>query len=236
MILDILQLFYSLNNFYFMHTHGYIPAADSALVDWAANFVTKLTAHAQDWNVTEAELTALNEAKTLFANLHQLVDSPAKSKILVDQKNEARKQLVTLIRDLVGFKLKNPIITNNQRLELGLPVHDNTRTPVPTPTTHVVFTLKVQSIREVRIDFKDEHSDSKAKPYGYDGAVVFHEVMEQKPNDPNTLTHSVLATKTPFTLEFNEEQRGKKVFVAIKWQNEKGQMGPWSEVQSIIVP
>jgi hypothetical protein len=50
------------------------------------------------------------------------------------------------------------------------------------------------------------------------------------------LTRSVLATRTPHILEFTEEERGKTVYVAICWQNEKGEKGPWSEMESAIVP
>jgi hypothetical protein len=46
----------------------------------------------------------------------------------------------------------------------------------------------------------------------------------------------VLATRTPHILEFTEEERGKTVYVAICWQNEKGEKGPWSEIESAIVP
>jgi hypothetical protein len=32
----------------------------------------------------------------------------------------------------------------------------------------------------------------------------------------------ILATRTPFTLTFSDEERGKYLSVAITWQNEKG--------------
>jgi hypothetical protein len=219
-----------------MPTTGYIPGADRQLIDWAANFNKQVAAHATTWNITETEVADLNAAETLFADLHALVDSPAKTKTLVEQKNEARKNLVKLIRALVDFKLKNPIITNANRVELGLPVHDTTRTPIPTPTTRPDFKLSIQDIREIKIDFNDHGSDNKAKPYGCDGAVIFHSVTEQQPTSPDQLTHSTLATRTPHVLIFTEEQRGKKVFVALRWQNEKGQVGPWSEILGTIIP
>jgi hypothetical protein len=79
-------------------------------------------------------------------------------------------------------------------------------------------------------------SDSKAKPYGVNGAVIIYAVLDAPPADHSALTSSVLATRTPHILEFTEEERGKTVYVAICWQNEKGQKGPWSEIESAIVP
>jgi hypothetical protein len=79
-------------------------------------------------------------------------------------------------------------------------------------------------------------STSKAKPYGTNGAVIAYAVLNAPPTNPDALTHTVLATRTPHILEFTEEERGKTVYVTICWQNEKGQRGPWSEIESAIVP
>jgi hypothetical protein len=62
------------------------------------------------------------------------------------------------------------------------------------------------------------------------------EKYDAPPADHNALTRSVLATRTPHTFEFTEEERGKTVYMAACWQNEKGQKGPWSEIVSAIVP
>jgi hypothetical protein len=68
------------------------------------------------------------------------------------------------------------------------------------------------------------------------GAVIVYAVLAEPPADPDALTRSVLATRTPHVFEFTEEERGKTVYVAICWQNEKGEKGPWSEIESAIVP
>jgi hypothetical protein len=62
------------------------------------------------------------------------------------------------------------------------------------------------------------------------------EKYDAPPADHNALTRSVLATRTPHTFEFTEEERSKTVYMAACWQNEKGQKGPWSEIVSAIVP
>ncbi|MDR0751261.1 MAG: hypothetical protein LBF12_01545, partial [Christensenellaceae bacterium] len=68
------------------------------------------------------------------------------------------------------------------------------------------------------------------------GAVIAYAVLDAPPADVSALIRSVLATRTPHILEFTEEERGKTVYVAICWQNEKGERGPWSEIESAIVP
>jgi hypothetical protein len=60
-------------------------------------------------------------------------------------------------------------------------------------------------------------------------------VLDHPPADAGELTKALLATRTPHTLEFTEEERGKTVYVALQWQNNKGQKGPWSEILWAIV-
>jgi hypothetical protein len=214
----------------------YIPKKDSELVAWSANFTTQVAANASAWSIPTAEITPLQTANTAFATLHAKADSPAKTSIIVAEKNAARKTLEEKIRALVGFRLKNPVITDAQRIALGLHVRDTTYTTITVPTTRPELDIDVLDFRRLKVVFHDQGSTSKAKPYGVNGAVIVYAVLDTPPADPAVLTRSVLATRTPHTLEFTEEERGKTVYVAICWQNEKGEKGPWSEIESAIVP
>jgi hypothetical protein len=94
----------------------------------------------------------------------------------------------------------------------------------------------VPDFRRLKVLFHDMGSDSKAKSYDVNGAVVAYAVLDAPPVDPTVLTRTALTTRTPHILEFTEEERGKTVYVAICWQNEKGEKGLWSEIESAIVP
>ncbi|MDR1493008.1 MAG: hypothetical protein LBT05_09845 [Planctomycetaceae bacterium] len=61
-------------------------------------------------------------------------------------------------------------------------------------------------------------------------------VLDEPPKSVHELTRSVLATRTPHVFEFTDEERGKTVYFAICWQNEKGERGPFSEIASAIIP
>jgi hypothetical protein len=69
-----------------------------------------------------------------------------------------------------------------------------------------------------------------------DGAVIFWAVLDHVPSGIEELVNSVLATRTPHILEFTGKDRGKTVYIALRWQNTKGRMGPPSGIQSAIVP
>jgi hypothetical protein len=214
----------------------YIPKKDSEMLAWSSNFSEKVSENATAWEIPAAEVTDLQGAFTAFAMLYMQTDSPARTSVIVAQKNDARKVLITKIRALVNFRLRNPVITDAQRIELGLRVHDTTPTPVPVPASRPELDIDVLDIRRLKLIFHDMGRQGKAKPYGVDGAVIVYAVLDAPPASPDALTRSVLATRTPHILEFSEEERGNTLYVAICWQNKKGQRGPWSEIESAIIP
>jgi hypothetical protein len=214
----------------------YIPKKDSELVPWSANFTAKVAANASEWGILPDEVAALQTANASFAALYTQADSPARTSIIVAEKNAARKTLVEEIRKLSGFRLKNPVITDTQRVALGLHVRDATYTTIPAPKSHPELDIDVFDFRRLKLIFHNMGSESKAKPYGVNGAVIACAVLDARPANHDALTRTVLATRTPYILEFTEEERGKKVYIAICWQNEKGEKGPWSEIKSAIVP
>ncbi|MDR2765351.1 MAG: hypothetical protein LBB90_10025 [Tannerella sp.] len=214
----------------------YIPRKESELVAWSANFTAQVAANATAWEIPAGEVTALQTADTAFAALHAQADSPAKNSIIVAKKDAARKTLTAKIRELAGFRLKNPVITDAQRVALGLTVHDTKQTTISAPKSRPELDIDVLDFGRLKVLFHDMGSSSKAKPYGVNGAVIVYAVLDAPPVDPSALNRSALATRTPYILEFTGEERGKTVYVALCWQNQKGERGPWSEIESAIIP
>ena len=129
-----------------------------------------------------------------------------------------------------------PPVTNVDRVEIGVPNHDTIRTDHKVVTEMVDFVLHLRNIREIIVAFWIQGESHKAKPVGYDGAVIVWDLLEAHPENPDVLNHHTMASRTPFPLHFDETQRGKTVYVAAAWQNERGIIGQWSEIKTAIVP
>jgi hypothetical protein len=129
------------------------------------------------------------------------------------------------------------------RVDFGLNSKDEIKTTIPVPKTRPEFSFRVRDVRRIEVHFQDQGSDTKARPYGFSGAVISYDVLEpdrfadrKPPAEPRRLTRTELATATPHVLEFTEEERGKTMYAALQWQNLKGDRGPWSEIQSTVIP
>jgi hypothetical protein len=94
----------------------------------------------------------------------------------------------------------------------------------------------VRDVRRIDVHFQDQGSPFRARPYGINGAVISFDVLDEQPADPEHFSRTTLATRTPYILKFAEEERGRTLYAALQWQNEKGERGPWSEIQSAVIP
>jgi hypothetical protein len=212
---------------------NYIPSNDAEFDKWfkfLCQYVAQKTSGAQPpWtHIPAAALTALNSAYAETIGPHTPVDTEAK--------NDAKKAAAKVVRPFVNQYLRFPPVTDEDRTAMGIPNRDPTRTPVEVPKTRPVFSVGVKAIRSLTIAFHDEGTESRAIPYGMDGAVIFWDVLDSPPSSPKKLGRSELATRSPHTLSFEEEERGKTVYIAMRWQNEKGQKGEFTAKQSAIIP
>jgi hypothetical protein len=218
-----------------MARSGYIPGKNAELVEWGNNFVKYVSDNSVTWEIPKEEITVLETAQSNFNTLQAAATGAGRTKVIVEKRDEAKKAFEENIRYMVNFRLQNRIVTNADRVAMGIPVHDSVRTPLPDPTTRPVAELISNGIRSVQVKFHDESSSTKAKPYGIDGAVILYAVRDTPPKDLTDLTLSVLATRTPHTLTFTEAQRGQWVYAALCWQNEKGVKGQYSEIYHCVI-
>jgi hypothetical protein len=119
---------------------------------------------------------------------------------------------------------------------MRIPNRDLIRTPHIEVTETVEFELLLRNIREVVVNFWIKGQTHHAKPSGYDGAVIIWSILEEPPIGTDDLTLHTMASKTPHAIPFREEERGKTVYIAASWQNERGNIGAWSEILSAVIP
>jgi hypothetical protein len=61
-------------------------------------------------------------------------------------------------------------------------------------------------------------------------------ITDTPPQHPDELIHHAMASRTPFALQFEEEDRGKTIHITAAWQNERGIRGQWAEYKTAVIP
>ena len=80
---------------------------------------------------------------------------------------------------------------------------------------------------------------SRAKPDGVRGCQIWMKVCEQgeqAPNDPKQLTFVATDTKSPYVLQFEGFEGGMTVYYWLRWENTRGEVGPWSDAVMATIP
>ncbi|MDR1407724.1 MAG: hypothetical protein LBJ23_06740 [Tannerella sp.] len=77
---------------------------------------------------------------------------------------------------------------------------------------------------------KTTRTRSSVVPCYLVGAVVYYVGGDAPVEDQNALTRS------PLELTFEPAQCGLTVSLAARRQNRRGELGPWSEIVSVIIP
>jgi hypothetical protein len=61
-------------------------------------------------------------------------------------------------------------------------------------------------------------------------------ISDTPPTKLADLLHSSFSTHSPLELVFDEDQRGKRLYFAVRWENGTVKKGPWSDIYSVIIP
>jgi hypothetical protein len=223
-----------------MSQHDYIPRPDEAFNTFFKNINQyvglKTTGTNPEWtHIPQAAQTELLSAYTAWYSAFVLTLKPHSS-VETKEKNRVRLLSERALRAFVNQYLRFPPVTDMDRDNMGIPNRDLIRTPHIDVKETVEFELKLRNIREILVDFWVKGESHKAKPDGYDGAVLIWDVLDTPPQRPADLTLHTMASRTPHAIEFDETERGRTVYVAASWQNERGNIGHWSEIQSAKIP
>jgi hypothetical protein len=61
-------------------------------------------------------------------------------------------------------------------------------------------------------------------------------IADAPPKKVSELQHSAFATRSPLDLTFEEDERGKRVYFAVRWETGTVKKGDFSEIYSAIIP
>ena len=216
---------------------NFIPYADSAFNGWQGVLMPKVAARATELNIPSDVLAAVQALKTRWDTAYAIAEDPAtRTKGAVKEKQEARAAYEAGLRRLIRTYLTySPVLTDQDREDMGLPVHKTTRTPAPVASNAPWMTAGGYGPRVVRIDF-GESPTSSAKPAGQHCVELASTIAETRPAEVDDLTHSAVVTHTPLLLTFKESERGRTLWFAARWENTRGKKGPWSEIFSAVIP
>ncbi|GHU49839.1 hypothetical protein FACS1894200_08910 [Spirochaetia bacterium] len=208
----------------------YIPRRDDKFLEWAKNLYSYALVNFARWSVPSPQVhlqVPLDEFEAAF----QAYLTPNHGKVDIFIKNEKRKTSESAFRTYVqAYLVKNPDVTDEDRAEMNITIQKTTRSPVPLPTTAPQLFIGTGTIRRISIRYKNA-SNKRGKPQGVHGIEVKWAVLDDAPEDLGELIQSVFDTHPPLTLDFEEYERGKHIYMCGRWEK-----GPFGDIREAVIP
>lgn len=209
------------------------PDKDQELDAWSIQFSSLISATPTAFGLVAADATAFAALKSDYSTrLTTAMNSTTRTKGTVAAKNTSKLALTAKARSLIKIITAYPPLTSQQRADLGLNAKDAGPTPIPPPSTKPILSVDPDGMLRI-VD--ETMPDRRAKPAGVRGAVVFAKVDGPPPTTTDDAKFSALATKNRIPLALPSGSNGKTLYVLAAWYNERGELGPVSNIASTTI-
>lgn len=220
----------------------YIPARDADFSAWLLNFSTLITANPTTYGLSSGDALAIDVENTAFQAAYVLAVDPAtRTAPTVAAKDAARRNAEIVVRPFAIQVRNNPMVTNEQRADLGITIPTTVPTPIPAPTSFPVLGFRSATPLQHLLNWTDSAAPSgKAKPYGVIGVEVYRTIGLAPAVDPSVAVFDGIKTKSPFFESFASGQVGQVCTYFARYTTRSGpqgtaQVGPWSAPLSVTV-
>jgi hypothetical protein len=215
----------------------YIPLKDQDFATWVRILFNYILGHFAQWGTPDPTASLKGPLEAFEAALTAALDHN-RGKVDILAKNETKKALKKEVRTYVrAYLINNPAVTDEDKTEMGLPIHKTTHTPIPVPNTSPQLTVSTETRRRLTVLYRDEGSGRRGKPAGVHGVEVKWAILDAPPSDISELANSSFDTKPPLFIEFAEHERGKKVFLCGRWEiSREGEKGPFGDIVEAVIP
>ena len=210
--------------------NGWLPARQSALIDWGDNFSAQIAVGETGpaaFGLDAGQQADFNADLLAFKNAAAVTNDPAtNSRASYQSKRSARSQFETTARTLVAVCQAWPAMTDEKRTLLQIPQRDKTPTPVPAPSQPPLLQVMGTEGRYAYLKVTDIDGN-KARPAGTVGAVILAAVSETAPTNLDAFTVLTQTTKTTESVYYpGGFAEGQKIWLTAYWYGTRGQIGP----------
>jgi hypothetical protein len=215
----------------------FLPRRDADLLAWFKNFSSVLNNFYDAWSVPQAIAKALSARVSAYETAYGKACGEDGTKALRAEKNGIRDEMKTFVRRLKNKYINyNDEIGNPERVRLRLKLVNAHRARIPAPTVRPQLEVRPTANRQHRASAVSGENGRKGKPAGVYIVRYAWSIADSAPSNPDHMSRSAYRTRTVKVFDYKESDRGKKIFYAARYENAKGEPGPWSNIVYAIIP
>ena len=213
----------------------YLPSDEMALRSWVANFSNLVSQWQSELGVPAEVTEELAVKSAAFGSALALAKDPETRGLrTVFLKDELKRELKTLVRQVARMVQGRMSVTDDQRQALGLTIRKTRAGSGVVPESAPMVTLSLAAGNKVRVTLSDADSHKRGRAAGAIGASIFSCVGELPSNRGGWKFEG---NTNRMTIDIDiMSQTGSTVWICAQWFNRTSQSGPWSEPVCINVP
>jgi len=220
-----------------MKKADWLPSKKDEQLAMAKNWVNTLSAKHLEWSIPPSRSVTLNEA-TAAAEVENSIPAGERNKITSARLKAAFNTLTAEMRDIKKRYFFIPPLTEADLIGLGLKPKDNTPTPIGVPKMRAVGKViyKGAGLLDLLISPDSDISDD---PRAYHGCKVLYTVLDTSAKPPESekeLTESLFTRRKKESFIFQPKDSARRIYFCLRYENSKGQAGPWCPIFSAIIP
>jgi hypothetical protein len=212
-----------------MKNKDFIPGKEAQFNEWQKTLVTYAAGKMNVWNIPQADYTELISAQTDFTTKYALFEKPeTRTKAVTTAKTEALKSYKKILRQFTREHLtNNRRVTDMDRRNMQLPIHDTHPSTIDPPKTMVIGKVDFSVHQQHTIHAAD--STGKLRGDNAHGFEVWRKVGGAPPASDADFEYAGFSASTKLVLDYPLEKVGETVYYRFRWVNERNRPGPWSE-------
>jgi hypothetical protein len=230
----------------------WLPGKRTGQLAMAKKWHTVLTDKGKQWQVTDADISELND---LIGDAEKWLDKAMaadRNAITTTRCKEAFDNLAEYMRNIKARKFFSPPLYDPDFISLGLRPRDIIYTPAADPTgqaaadiTYPGPALLMLHMKTLSSTASDPRTDLGYRIYygilSKDGAsaeetAVSRRYLMEPPVTGKELPSSQFTRRKKEMFIFTAEDSGKTAYFCIHFENSKGKAGPWGPVFSAVIP
>jgi hypothetical protein len=147
----------------------------------------------------------------------------------------------------------SPPLVEADFISLGLKPHDTKPTPIPPPIDQAEADVSYPAAHTLELHLRpiaDSAPDPHRSDYGFrvyfgilpPGGATLEVAASPKrelmkaPVTGDELPHSHFTRRKRERLDFSQEESGKTIYFCVRYENAKGEPGPWGPIFSAVIP
>jgi hypothetical protein len=208
------------------------------MVPWLTNLHTRVVAEVGHFGAPASVVTDLTTKYDLFMPLYAAATDPeTRTKAAITAKNDSKRDVLRALTPVMAVIQANPLVSDEQRVLLGLNPRDVA--PSPSPVPDAICHVEVKSVNGwmAQLRLRTIGSDRRGLPENVVGANVYTWTgTGVPPTDASAWTFEGETSRADFDLALDPAlPRGTIVYVTACFKNRRFQVGPTGTGVAITV-